>query len=75
MNNLLRGGSRISRRGAWTYFGGGLGPPMRVLSSENVCENERIGSRGGGGGRGVRRKILYVDPPMLLDPITSLEYV
>ena len=39
------GGSRISRRGR--------GPPMWALFGENVCENERIGSHGGGGG--VRR--------------------
>ena len=38
----------------WAHFG------------ENVCENERIGSHRGG----VRRKILYVDPPM--KPITNL---
>ena len=40
---------------------GGCGPPMWVLFGENVCENEGIGSHKGGG---VRRKILYVDPPM-----------
>ena len=50
--------------GLWTRFGGRHGPPMRALFGENVCENERIGSRGGGG---VRRKILYVDPPMLVE--------
>ena len=27
----------------------GHGPLMRALFSKNVCENERIGSRGGGG--------------------------
>ena len=26
---------------------GGHGPPMQVLFSENVCENERIGSHRG----------------------------
>ena len=46
--------------GAWTHFRG-RGPPMWVLFGENVCENERIGSRRGS----VRRKILYVDPPMV----------
>ena len=56
-----QGRSRISRSGAWARLGGGRGPPMRVLFGENACENERIGSRKGGG---VRRKILYVDPPM-----------
>ena len=37
--------------GAWTHFGGGggRGPLTWVLFSENVCENERIGSHGGGG--------------------------
>ena len=39
---------------------GGRGRPTRELFSENVCEKERIGSRRGG----LRRKILYVDPPM-----------
>ena len=28
---------------------GGRGPPMQVLFAENVCKNERIGSRRGGG--------------------------
>ena len=47
---------------------GGVGPlgvrrpPTQVLFGENVCENERIGSR-----RGVRRA-RHLDPPMLLDP-------
>ena len=40
---LNSGGSRISRRGAWTS--------TRVLFGENVCENENIESRR----RGVRR--------------------
>ena len=30
---------------------GGHGPPTWALFGENVCENERIGSRGGGGTR------------------------
>ena len=34
----------------WTRFRG-HGPPTQVLFGENVCENERIGSHGGGGGR------------------------
>ena len=28
---------------------GGRGPPTQALFGENVCENERIGSHGGGG--------------------------
>ena len=44
-------------------FGGGRESLMQALFSENVCENERIGSREGGG---VRRTISYVDPPMYL---------
>ena len=43
----VSGGSRISRRGACTRWG--RGPPTQVLFGENVCENERIGSHGGGG--------------------------
>ena len=39
---------------------GARGPPTWALFGENVCKNERIGSRG----RGVHRKFLYVDPPM-----------
>ena len=35
---------------------GGCGPLMQVLFGENVCENERIGSRWGGGWR--------ANPPM-----------
>ena len=30
---------------------GGRQPPTRTLFSENICENERNGSRWGGGGR------------------------
>ena len=36
-------------RGARTRWGGGHRPPMRALFSENVCDNERIESRRGGG--------------------------
>ena len=43
------------------FWGGGRGPLMRALFGEKVCENKRIGSLG------VRRKILYVDPPMYID--------
>ena len=39
---------------------GKCGPPMRVLFSENVCENKRIGSRRG------RARRTPPDPPMLL---------
>ena len=42
------------------------GPSTQELFSENVCENERIGSPGG-----VRRKFLYVDPtPAILSVYT-----
>ena len=41
------GGSRISRRGACTRWGG-HGPPMWALFGENVCENGRIGCHRGG---------------------------
>ena len=43
----ISGGSRISRRGGVDPLGG-PGPPMQVLFSENVCENERTGSHRGG---------------------------
>ena len=36
---------------------------------ENVCENERIVYRSGGGGCVVCRKFLCVDPPLLLSPL------
>ena len=29
------------------FGGGGVEPPMRALFGENVCKNERIGSRRG----------------------------
>ena len=45
-NNSFSGGSRISCRGG-VHPLGGHGPPMRVLFSENVCKNERIGSHRG----------------------------
>ena len=38
----------------------GCTPPTQLLFSENVCENESIGSRRGA----VHWKILYVDPPI-----------
>ena len=34
--------------GTCTRWGGGRAPLMWVLFGENVCENERIGSYGGG---------------------------
>ena len=46
--------------GAWTRLGGGHGPPMRALFGENICENERIGSRTGN----VCQKFWCVDPPL-----------
>ena len=39
---------------------GGRQPPMRTLFGENVCENERIGSRGGGA-----PVAPHLDPPMI----------
>ena len=44
------GGSRISRRGAWTSQGG-CGLPRRLRFGNFVCQNERIGTLR----RGVRR--------------------
>ena len=43
-------------------FPGGRGPPTWVLSGENLCEDERIGSYGGGH----VPKFLHVDPPLPL---------
>ena len=43
--------------GAWTHFGG-FWPPTWALFSENVCENERIGSCRG------RAPARPLDPPM-----------
>ena len=37
-------------------------PPTQVHFSENICKNERIWSCWGGG---ARRKLLYVDPPLI----------
>ena len=45
--------------GAWTHWG--CGPPMWALLTENVCENERIGSHR----EGVRRARPLPDPPMV----------
>ena len=44
--------------------GGGHGPPTRVLFGENVCKNERIGSR-----RGERAPGMPLDLPM--DPLSN----
>ena len=57
---LSNGGSRISHRGGVHLFGG-HGPPLRALFSENVCENERIGSHRGRHAPGTPP----LDPPML----------
>ena len=40
---------------------GGRGPPTWALFGENVCENERIGSHGGGGACAGHAPL---DPPM-----------
>ena len=42
----------------------GCGPPTWAFFSENVCENERIGSHGGGGGHAPGTPPL--DPPMIM---------
>ena len=34
-------------------LGGGHGPPMQALFSENVCQNERIESHRGGRARSI----------------------
>ena len=57
---IARGRSRISHRGHGAILGG-HGPPMRALFGENVCENERIGCRGGGACAGK----FYVNPPVI----------
>ena len=41
----------------------GRQPPTQALFGENICKNERIWSCLGGGG--ARRKLLYVDPPLV----------
>ena len=46
-NPTCSGGSRISRRGGRAPIMRGHGPPTWALFSENVCENERIGSHRG----------------------------
>ena len=46
------------------FWGGGVWRPTWALFSENVCENERIGSCGGEGGP---------DPPMIKF-VTSLSF-
>ena len=51
----LRGGANPHWRGHQ--------PLTQVLFSENICKNERIWSCWWGG---VRRKLLYVDPPLAI---------
>ena len=46
--------------GGWTRWGG-HGPPTQVLYVENVCKNERIGSR-----RGACVRHAPLDPPMYI---------
>ena len=53
--------------------GGGANPRWRghqpltqVLFGENICKNERIWSCWGGGRGRAHRKLLYVDPPLLV---------
>ena len=57
----IRSGPRISRRGPCTHFGG-CGLPMQALFGEMYVKTKELGPMGEGGG--MRRKILYVDPPM-----------
>ena len=45
-NMYCSGRSRISHRGG-VHPLGGCGPLMRVLFSENVCKNEKVGSNRG----------------------------
>ena len=49
---------------------GGHGPPMWVLFAKNVCENERIGSHGGGHAPGTPPP---PDPPMQRIPKLVVE--
>ena len=56
---ISRAGSRIFRRGGRGPILGGFWPPTWALFSENVCENERIGSCTG---RVLARPL---DPPMI----------
>ena len=64
-HSIVRGGSRISRwgRGANPCWRGHQ-PPTQALFSENICKNERIWSCWGG----AHRKLLYVDPPLIVLP-------
>ena len=60
--NTSRGGSRVSRREAWTCFGRGGGADLqcRRFSVKMCVKMKELGPIGGS----VHRKILYVDPPM-----------
>ena len=57
-----RGGSRISRGGAWTHFGGGAwtSDTHTHFLVKMYVKTKELGPVVGGG---VHRKILYVDPP------------
>ena len=63
-----RAGSRIFCRGGVDPFGGGVWPPTWALFSENVCENERIGSC-----RGACAGHAPLDPPMHRTPSFRLK--
>ena len=54
--------------GAACTHEGGCGPPTRVLFTENVCKNERIGSHRGGRAPGTPP----LDPPMHMIIITLI---
>ena len=61
-STLVRGGSRISHWGGTNPHLRGCQSLTQALFGENICKNERIWSCWGG----VHRKLLYVDPPLLV---------
>ena len=65
----ISGGSRISRRGAWTSYGGGRGPPRRLRFENFACQNERILTR-----RGARAGRAPLDPPMYISVKSHLGF-
>ena len=65
----ISGGSRISHRGWRAPIGGGCGAPTQALFSENVCENERIGSHRGERAPGMP------PPPPLDPPMNMIQFV